>query len=87
MVGSREFPFFLLDCQQVTEVHLKVVRSKPPGSRRFQPAFCGNLISVCPNLSFPHTVSGNSLLISSRFRLKDCRNDKNRGISGQTLLS
>jgi len=31
---------------------------------------------VCPSLSFPHAVSGNPLLISSRFRLKDCRNDK-----------
>jgi hypothetical protein len=41
--------------------------------------------SVRPNLSFPHAVCGNPLLISSRFRLKDCRNDKNRSISGQTL--
>ena len=44
------------------------------------------LNSICPNLSFPHATSGNPLLISSRFQLKDCRNDKNRGISGQTLF-
>jgi len=37
--------------------------------------------SACPNLSFPHAVSGNPKLILSRFRPKDCRNDKNRGIS------
>ena len=37
------------------------------------------LISVCPNLSFPQSFSGNPLLISSRFRLKDCRNDKKYG--------
>ena len=52
-------------------------RSDPPAVTVF---------SVCPNLSFPHAISGNPLLISSRFRLKDCRNDKNRGISGQTLF-
>ena len=46
-----------------------------------------NLFSVCQNLSFPHAISGNPKLISSRFRLKDCRNDKNRGIFGQTLFS
>jgi len=37
------------------------------------------LISVCPNLSFPQAVSGNPLLIASRFRLKDCRDDKKYG--------
>ena len=45
------------------------------------------LNSVCPNLSFPHAVSGNPLPILSRFRPKDCRNDKNRGISRQKLFS
>jgi len=39
----------------------------------------GPLNSVCPNLSFPYAVSGNPLLISSRFRFKDCRNDKKCG--------
>ena len=34
-----------------------------------------SLNSVCANLSFPHAVSGNPLLILSRFWLKDCRND------------
>ena len=43
------------------------------------------LYSVCPNLSFPHTFSGNPLLPSSRFRLKNCRNDNIVGIFGQTL--
>ena len=55
-----------------------------------------NVISVCPNLSFPHAYplktceykfSGNPLLPSSRFRLKDCRNDKKLGIFGQTLIT
>ena len=48
--------------------------------------FGQTLFSVCPNLSFPPSVSGNPLLISNRFRLKDCRNDKGMGISGQTLF-
>jgi len=45
-----------------------------PCGRLDRPAV--TVFSVCPNLSFPHAISGNPLLISSRFRLKDCRNDK-----------